>query len=173
MNDGDKIVSKLNNLQVGGFTQNVKIAGSTIGVTSASYTSGVTLGAGNPIKVELSRTQTGSGVLQSIVVQDLSKQDGAIDVVVFDSLPTATIFTNNSALDIGDADLTKVIGVVSIVAGDYDDFADNSVATKFNIGLVLKSLNTPQNFFYVALVSRDTKTYVANEVSICLGILQD
>ena len=168
------ILARLFNLQVGGFTYTHKLTGAQIGVTSATYSSGVTLGTTAPISCELLRGQTGTGVLQSIVIQDLSKQNGAIDVLFFDSNPSSTIFTDNAALDIDDADLPKLIGSISITSSDYASYADNSVATKSNLGLTLKSLNTSaQSKIWVALVSRDTKTYVANEVSIAIGILQD
>lgn len=168
----DKL-SKLFNLQAGGFTEAVKVTGAQIGVTSASYTSGVTLGTTAPIKIEPLRTQTGTGIVQSVVLQDLSNQSGAIDVVFFDSEPTATTFTNNAALDIADADLTKVIGVVNITSSDYATFADNAVATVSTLGIPIKSLKSNTLNIWIALVSRDTKTYVANEISLIIGILQD
>ena len=167
------ILARLFNLQVGGFTLVYKLTGAQVGVTASTYTTAYTLGTQNPISVELLRSQTGTGVLQSISVQDLSKQNGALDIVFFDSNPTATTFTDNTALDIADADLPKVIGSVSITSSDYASFSDNSVATKVNIGLVLKSYSTTDNYIWIALVSRDAKTYVANELSVSLGILQD
>lgn len=113
--------------------------------------------------------------MQSLIVQDLSAQSGALDIVIFDSNPTATTFTDNSALDIADADLPKVIGVVSIAASDYDSFADSVVATKTGIGLPIKSIagNTTSGQLWICPVSRDTKTYVADELSLAFGVLQD
>lgn len=173
MNDGDKVVSKLNNLQVGGLTKSVKVGGTTIAVQAETYSTGVTLGTGNPVRVELSRSQTGSGIIQTVAIQDKAKQSGAIDIVVFDSLPSATTFTNGFELNIAAADLTKVLGVISITADDYSSFMNNSVATKTNIGFVLQSVNSPDNYFYLAFVSRDGKTYTANSLSVVIGILQD
>lgn len=168
-----EILSRLFNLQVGGFTYTHKLTGSQIGVTGALYSSGATLGTTAPISCELLRGQTGTGVLQSIVIQDLSKQNGAIDVLFFDDAPSSTTFTNNVALTINDADIPKLIGSISLTSSDYASFADNSIATKSNLGLTLKSRNSVPSKIWVALVSRDTKTYVANEVSIAIGVLQD
>ena len=173
MNDGQQIVSKLNNLQVGGLTKSVKVSGTTIAVQADTYSTGVVLGTGNPVTVELSRSQTGSGIIQTIAVQDKGKQSGAIDIVIFDSMPTATTFSDGFELNIAAADLTKVLGVVSIADTGYSSFMNNSVATKTNIGFVLQSLNTPNNLFYLAFVSRDGKTYSANDLSVVIGILQD
>jgi len=169
----NNILSRLLDLQTGGFTYLHKITGAQIGVTGATYTTAYTLGTGNPLAIKILRSQTGTGILQSVCIQDLSKQDGAIDLVFFDSNPSATTFTNNAALDINDADLPKIIGSVSIESTDYSDFADSSSATKTGIGLVLKSYTAPYDTIWMAVVSRDAKTYVANELSISLGILQD
>ena len=108
----NNILARLLSLQTGGFTYVHKVTGSQIGVTSATYTTAYTLGTGNPLALKLLRSQTGTGILQSACIQDLSKQDGAIDVVFFDSNPSATTFTNNVALDINDADRPKIIGSV-------------------------------------------------------------
>lgn len=169
-----KILTALFNLKTGGITNVVKLTGAQVGVDGAAYGSGDVLGDKAPIKIELVRGINGTGILQSVIIQDLSAQSGALDVVVFDSNPTATTFTDNAALDIADADLPKVIGVVSIVAGDYDSFVDNVVATKNGIGLPIKSIaSNTEPVLWVALVSRDTKTYIADELSVALGILQD
>jgi len=167
-----KILTALFNLKTGGVTDLIKITGAQIGVSGAAYASGDVLGTTSPIKIEPIRYVYGTAILHSIVTQDLSAQGGAIDLVVFDSQPTATTFTDNSALDIADADLPKVIGVISIAAADYATFSDSSVATTRNIGLPIKSLATTPNL-WVCPVSRDTKTYVANELSLAIGFLQD
>ena len=173
MNDGQQIVSKLNNLQVGGLTKSVKVPGTLIRPTGQTYSTGVIIGEGNPVTVELSRSQTGSGIIQTVAIQDNAKQSGAIDIVVFDSNPTSTTFLDGFELDIAAVDLPKVLGVISIASTDYSSFMNNSVATKTNIGFVLQSLNTPNNLFYLAFVSRDGKTYSANDLSVVIGILQD
>jgi len=168
-----EIRARLFNLQVGGFTAISKVSGSQLAVTATTYASANTLGSGNPISSELVRSSTGSCILQSVTIQDLSNQSGAIDLLFFDANPSATTFTNNVALDIADADITKLIGTVSIVSSDYKAFSDNAVATKTNIGLTLKAAGSTATSIYVAAVSRDTKTYAANELSIALGVLQD
>lgn len=159
-------------IKTGGITNVVKLTGVQVGVDSAAYASGDVLGDKCPISVELIRKDNGTGILQSIITQDLSKQSGAYDIVVFDSNPTATTFTDNSALDIADADLPKVIGVISVVSSDYASFNDNSVGTTKGVGLPIQNASTT-NKIWIGLVSRDTKTYVADELSIAFGILQD
>lgn len=154
----------------------VKKTGAEVGADGAAYGSGDVIGDLSPITAQLFRVegntnQPASCLLQSIIIQDLSKQSLAVDVVFFNANPSATTFTDNSALDIADADLPKVVGVVSIVAGDYAAFNDSSVATKYNINLPL-SVTTGQNIWF-CLVSRGTPTYVADELSIAFGVKQD
>ena len=113
-----------------------------------------------------------TGVVQSITISDLGKQDSAIDVVFFKSNPSATTFTNNATLDIADADITKICGVVSIAASDYADFNDNSVATKLNAGLVIQLSGS--DTLYAALVSRGTPTYTSTtDLTVQIGVLLD
>lgn len=170
-----RIFNQLTNLKTGGITQIFKVTGAQVGVASAAYGSGDVLGTTSPIKVELVRGTNGTGILQSIIVQDLSNQSGAIDIVIFDSNPTSTTFTDNAVLDIADGDVPKVIGVISITSTDYSAFSDNSVATKAGISLPIKSIagNTTSGQLWICPVSRDTKTYVVNELSLAFGVLQD
>lgn len=166
------IWATLTNLKSGGFTTVYKLTGAQVGVSGAAYASGDVLGDQCPIKVELVRGKYGTGIIQSVITQDLSNQSGAYDIVVFDSNPTATTFTDNSALDINDADLPKVLGVINVAAAEYDAFADSVVATTLNQQLAIKAATDSPNL-WIALVSRDTKTYVADELSIAIGVLQD
>lgn len=171
-----QLVAALNTAKLGGKTTIYQIAGSTIGVTATTYATGDVLGTGNPVAVEVMARDNGTGVIQSLSIGDLSKQDGAIDIIVFGMAPTATTFTNDSALDIADADLSKIIGVISIGASDYSDFADNSVATKTPVSMVVSNFSTTtgaKTKLWLAFVSRDSKTYAANEVSCNLGVFQD
>jgi len=136
-----RIYTRLCNLQTGGVTALIKITGAQLGVSGAAYATGDVIGDTSPIKIEPIRGVYGTGVIHSIVVQDLSNQSGAMDIVFFDSNPTATTFTDNSALDIAEGDLPKVIGVVSIAANDYYTIADSAFATVKGISLPVKSLS--------------------------------
>jgi len=170
--DSKKISAKLSDLKSGGYTALVKLTGAQIGVSGAAYATGDVLGDTSPIAVEVVRGKNGTGILQSLIIQDLSKQSIALDMVVFDSNPTATTFTDNSALDIADADLPKVIGVVSVASTDYAAFNDSSVATKTAISLLIQNYSTLTQV-WVCFVTRGAPTYVADELSAVIGILQD
>ncbi len=102
--------------------------------------------------------QAGGGVIQSLVLADQANQKAPIDVVFFGANPSGTTFTDQATLDIADADVLNIVGVVSVAASDYVSFNDNAVATvrpslafKLDSGLAL----------YAALVCRGTPTYAA------------
>jgi hypothetical protein len=148
----------------------IKVPGASVGVDANIYASGDLLG----VKLTLTnaiRVSGGSGLLQSIILHDLSNQKGALDVVIFDSDPSGTTFTNNAAFDVADADIVKIIGVVSIIPSDYIGFADSSVATKS--GLAIPVAVAAGRNLYACVVSRGTPTYTANELGIAFGFLQD
>lgn len=156
---------------VGGFTNLVKVAGSDVGVGTGTYASGDLVGSKLTLSAAM-RTNGGTGVLHSVVVQDLTKQDAALDIVIFDSDPSGTTFTDNAAFDVADVDLPKVLGTVAVAASDYVDFNDSSVATVKSVGLLVSGLNTSDDL-YACVVSGGTPTYAADELSLVFGFLQD
>ncbi len=78
-----------------------------------------------------------AGVIRSVVISDKGAQlsTDPIELIFFDSNPTASTFTDNLALDVDDADLPKVCGFVATViaaavgvAAGTLPLADNEVA---------------------------------------------
>jgi hypothetical protein len=139
--------------------------------TAGPYTTGYCLGS----KLTLSnaaRVSAGSGTIQSIALSDKGKQSIAADLILFDADPSSSTFTDNAAATIADADLSKIIGVVTLVAGDYAAFFDSSVATKraLDIGFKLASGSS----LYAVLVTRGTPTYVSvSDLALRIAIQQD
>ena len=173
------LLENINTAKVGGKTTVINITGDKIGVVSAAaYSSGDILGTKNPIEIECLTSDNGTAIIQSLVIGDLDAQNGAIDVIVFNSSPSATTFTDNTALDINDADLTKIIhGGISITSTNYKSYSNNSVATLNGIGVPAQNVSTStgkKNTLWVAFVSRDSKTYSSNNaISAKIGFLQD
>lgn len=170
----DQIIAKLNGIKSGGFTAVKKIKGNELGVSSATYASGDVLGKYNPIELEVLREDNSTCILSSIVIQDLSNQNGAIDVLIFDEKPSNTTFTDDAVLDIHDFDLPKLISRTIITSADYTSFSDNSVAIKTGINQPIRG-NSPTNkkSLWIVLQSKETKTYIANELSVAIGFLND
>ncbi len=176
-NQENLITRLFGSAKVGGKTTVVSITGAQIGVVAAAYGSGDVLGTQNPIEIECLTSDNGTAVIQSLVLGDLDGQNGAIDMIVFNDNPSATTFTDNGALDIADADLTKIVHCgIAVTSANYKSYADNSAATLNAIGVPVQNVSTvagEKNKLWVAFVSRDTKTYTNNAISAKIGILQD
>lgn len=152
-------------IPISGNTFNLRVPGATVAATGA-YVTGDLVGTKLTL-TDAMRISGGSGYLMSVIIEDLSAQSLALDVVIFDSDPSGTTFTDNSALDIADADIAKVLGCVSIAASDYFAFADNSVAVKSLINLPVIASGSANLF--ACIVARSSPTYSANELSIKFG----
>lgn len=121
----------------------------------------------------IQQLQSGKVILQSITIIDQAKQSQPIDIMFFSSSPTVAS-ADNAAIDISDAEMdAKCIGVVSFDAS-YVALAANSVASKTNIGLLLKqSASSTDNHIYAVCVIRGAATYAASSLRFKYGFLQD
>lgn len=156
-----------------------KIVEVTPTISTSAYTAADQIGGIQTLSnAVLSDPEARGGVLQTIVIVDKAKQKSAIDIFFFKELPTVAS-SDNAAADITDAEMaSKCIGVISVVAGDYADLANNSTASVENVGLVLRS--TPNadlataNSVYAVAVSRGTPTYGStSDLVFKYGLLQD
>lgn len=117
------------------------------------------------------RASAGKGIIQSVVLADKAKQDARLDIIFFNADPSGSTLTDNGAATLVDADLLKVVGVVTILPTDYCDLADNSVASRCGIGLAFAAAGGDN--LYAVLVSRGTPTYAAGDLQLLVTILQD
>lgn len=116
---------------------------------------------------------TGCGLLRSVIVKDLAGQTGAFDLVLFDSDPTGTTFTDNAAFDVADADLPKILCVINFPAASQFAFADSSVKFLGSLQIPVRgiSVNSPARTLYGALIARAAQTYAtAADVTVTLGL---
>lgn len=156
--------------QMGGHTVALSPSSGPVCDTSI-YASGDLIG-GLLTFANAARIAAGSGTIQGVVIGDLAKQDAAIDIVFFNANPDGTTFTDQAPLDIADADIPKIIGVMKVLASDYSDFNDNSVATKAPFGLPFKLASGTS--IYACLVCRGTPTYAsASDLTPKIKIYQD
>lgn len=148
--------------------QVVDIAGSTIAVNTTAYGDNDLVGT----KLTIDGVLGPQGmILVGVVLHDLTAQAAALDLVLFDANPSATTFTNNGALDIADADITKVAWIVPIAATDYTTFADNAVAHVEGLVMPIRPVNGKT--IYACLRSNSaTPTYDASAVSLKLLFLE-
>ena len=104
--------------------------------------------------------------IMTAVIVDQAKQTADLDLVLFRDNPGATTFTDQAALDVADADLGKVCGVIAFRSGQTFGFNDNGVMVQQNVGLCTQLVGTT---LYGALVSRGTPTYAAaTDVAVTL-----
>jgi hypothetical protein len=140
-------------------------------IVAAAYGSGDLIGG----KLSLSGTVVDgilSGIITSIHVDDKASQGADLDIVFFDADPSTTTFTDNAAFDPTDADLLKIICVVSITVDSA--FADNGTSFVRNVNCPFKLTSNSAKTLYAAVVSRGTPTYAsATDLLLRIGILQD
>lgn len=110
----------------------------------------------------------GGTKLMTITLTELTVNALAIDFLFFATACANTTFTNNGAMDIHDTDLLQFLGHVSLVAGDYAALADNTVATKRDINLVMVPSASSTGLFCVP-VARATPTYVTSALTVTFG----
>lgn len=136
------------------------------------YTSGDVIGAVNTLSKAVEE-MGGAAVLDSIVVLDKANQKSALDLVFFNEAPVNSIGADNDAYGLNDADLTKVVGRISVAGSDYvSSGTNNAEATLRNVGLLLQALSGSQSL-YMAVVARGGPTYgSATDLVVKLGFKQ-
>ena len=113
-----------------------------------------------------------TGTLQRII---LTTEDtlaaSVVDVIIFDSDHSGTTFTDNSALALVDADLGKILGVVTLSEA-YSVDTNSRVLQATNLALPLKS--SVSEDLYAVMVARGTLALaVTDGVTVRFGIYQD
>lgn len=105
-----------------------------------------------------------SGVIHSIVVADAAGQTANLDVYFFSGDIAGT--ANNAPFDPTDIEIKTSLGVVLVDTWKVN--SDNSIGSVDNIGLPYAA---PSGILYFQLVTRGTPTFVAQDISIRLGIV--
>lgn len=117
--------------------------------------------------------ETGCGLLRSVMIHDLAATATDLELHLFDSNPSGTTFTENSPIDIADADLTKVMAVIAIGSTHRFAYADSSIKYVTNLEIPVRgiSTNAPSRTIYGVLVSRGTPTFASvADLTVTLGI---
>ena len=114
------------------------------------------------------RVNDGTGVIQSIVIQDDDDNKGDFDLIFFDA--NTSVGSESAVCSMADND--TILGIQEVVEADYVDMINSQVANFNNVGIVIKGA-TGTDDIYIAAIARDTDTYTAAGITIRLGILQD
>lgn len=102
--------------------------------------------------------------LQDITILDMSKQSQAIDILIFDSLPTV-VSVDGGAVNLTSLNLAKSVGVITIATSDYKTTSGQAIANVGQIQKVFTPAPTPsgqgpqQTTLYAIPVIRGTSTY--------------
>ncbi len=114
----------------------------------------------------------GSAIIQSIIILDEDDEAPSIDLI-FQTDNTALASDEGEVVNISDADARDILGFVNV--SNYTDLVGCQVATKTNIGLVVKAASTTKSIF-VHAVNRSGGTYTpaaTTDLKMKIGIVKD
>jgi hypothetical protein len=136
----------------------------------AIYAAGDTVGD----KITLTnavRVSGGTGILQDLLVIDKANQKANLEILIFESDPSAATITDNAAF-VFSTDIAKLIQRISIASSDYVTINSIAIASMSSIGKVLYA-NGSRNL-YAVIINTGTPTYATtSDLTLVLGILQD
>lgn len=137
----------------------VRVVTTALTVTAGAYSTGQCVGGLKTL--DLSNYKDALSILlQSVTLVDQAKQSIGMDLIVFDSNPSGTTFTDNATLDMADADMSKILAVVPITS--YASFNDNSVGYAANLSLpIMLDPTAPSTPIYTTIVARGAPTFAA------------
>lgn len=126
--------------------------------TSPAYTAADVVGG----KMTIQNVCKNSGdpcVLDEIKLIDKSNQKPVLEIIFFEADPTATTFTDNAALAINAADMSKVLGRVPVASGDWVTVGGIGIADVKNIGMMFRAL--AGTTVYAVAVTSSTPTFTS------------
>lgn len=153
-------------------TASMVLTGQLTVLTAAYGTSGEVVG-GLITFPNAVRTAGDRAIVQSVILSDRDRLNQAFNLILFDSNPSATTFSEGLGLTLNDADLRRVAGHVAITSSDYLSLLDNSFATKTNVGLEIRCHTTS---LFGVLISTGSGTFTftnTDALQIKIGLLRD
>lgn len=152
--------------QVGGDTRSIAVTPTVS--TSPAYTAGDVVG-GKLTFTNALRIVSGSGVIQSFTILDLSNQGAALRLFLFDA--DFTVAADNAAWAFNSADYGKLLGFIDILTTDYITVDTKKIAM-IRTGFAVKASGTAN--LYGVLVAVGTPTYATTTaLRLRFGVLCD
>jgi len=138
-------------------------------VDTSAYGSGDLIGAA-ALQFPIPRFRAEGCLLEYVQIIDQAKQSANVDLVLFGSDPSGTTFSDNAAFDIADADMAKIVALVSVTT--HFAFSDNSASNARGLGIpIFLDPTAASQILYGALVARATPTFAAGtDVRVTLGL---
>ena len=153
---------------VGGHTASIVPA---LAVTAAAYSAGHCVG-GKLTLAGAVRANSGTALLQSLLLIDTSNQKAALELLIFNADPTSSTLTDHAAAVLHANDIGKIIRRVSIAAADYVTLDSKAFADIVPGGRVVKTASGVD--LYACLIAVGTPTYAAaTALTLRAGFLQD
>lgn len=146
------------------------VSDATIANTAVAYVDGQQIGS--PVTLEALACEGFLATLMNLTLIDSNAQGGAIDLMLFDSLPAL------SSVNVGAFALTavtesaKLLGILPIATTDYRACGATKAATVRGISQAVKA--PTGTAIYVVAVARGSITYTAaSALKIRAGFFQD
>lgn len=122
-------------------------------------------------KVDIGGTLVGCELI-TVTVLDKAAQSQPLDLFFFEK--SVTVAADQAAFTISDADMEFCLGVINILAADYDAVSTTNTFATVNPSPQLPLLSfTHGADIWVALVTRGAPTYAAGSLVISLVARQD
>lgn len=144
--------------------------GSTLTVQAAAYATGNNMGGLFSLP-GAGRVNNGTGLVQAVTAIFAGGAVPSLDLVLFNSNPTASTITDKNAVVINSADLSKIVGIVHITDATLIGTSAPSVIQGTQLALPYAIAGT---VLYGAIITRSAVTPAAtNDLSVYVKLLQD
>jgi hypothetical protein len=118
------------------------------------------------------RITNGTGILQSLFVQDVSGQKPALEILIFNANPSSSTTTDHGALSVHANDTAKVIRRLSVATSDYVTVGNVYIADLSPGGRLLSSSGSAD--LYAVIICTGTPDFVAaTDLTVRFGIMRD
>lgn len=155
---------------VGGNTTRIAVTPTVS--TSPAYSNGDVVGGVQTLTSAM-RVSGGTGILQSIFINDKGNQKAAFELLIFNQNPSNGTYTDNGAFSLNATDEGFLIRRVSVSAGDYLTLSSHASADLGSLGRVVQAVGSA-NLYVIAVLNVSTPTYATTtDLTFSYGFLQD
>ena len=119
-----------------------------------------------------SRSPAMGGILMGVSVSSKVALAVPLRIILFKSNPSATTFTENSALSLNAADYNKVLGYIDVQTSNQADLGTPDIATTTNINIPF-ILDGTTNLYAVCLARGTLNLGSTSDLTFNYFILQD
>lgn len=146
--------------------QSMMFSEAVIATTATTYASGDVIGA---IVTLSSVNVAGDTVarLESLSISEEGGQAPALTFIIFRETPAGGTYTNDSTVVWNASDMTRRVGMVKVLASDWDVEQGKSMANLGNIDQIVLSLNT--NYFVLCIANGIYISTSTNQITAKFG----